>query len=406
MEKIKNFLVVLLALTMCLLCFVTLIVMSGTNLSIKSIFTDETEYENEGAEKTVYKNMAMPYRISVVQGETVYTEQGITRTSQCYKDCEKLLFEAVGSMSQLEECTGEEYLSAIGSKSLVFSLNGKLPLYLMQMWSGGADKYENRTSTIALVRESKGVKVYFADDDSGAFYRSQTSSANAVIDELIANYTMSNGVIKDGMVLSEKAVSLPSYIINNETSFESGREESLLRAFSLNPYFAKTYQEPDGDKIYVEEDNVLSVSRDGSMTFRSSGDGMVLKNEGTATKHESVALAANKLYEISSILYADHPEITADIVGVEENDDEISINAIIKLGGVPVSEDISSAGVIVRNGGIVRMWIDMPDVIEDAFVTVMSDTMAKSLHDKDNGRYEIIYIEEKGRLVPANSFVE
>ena len=405
MEKIKNFLVVLLAMTMCLLCFVTLIVMSGTNLSIKSIFTDETEYENPDSQKTVYKNMSIPYRISVVQGETVYTEQGITRTSQCYKDCEKLLFEAVGSMSQLEECTREEYMDAIGSKSLVFSLSGRLPLYLMQMWSGGVDKYENCTSAVALVRESKGVKVYFADD-SGKYYRSQTSSANAVIDEIIAGYTMSNGIIVDGMVLSEKPLSLPAYVINNEASFETGVEESLLRAFGFNPYFAKTYQEPDGDKIYVEEDNVLSVSGDGSMTYRSSGVGMVLKNDGTATKHESVALASNKLYEISSILYADHPEITADIIGVKENDGEISINAIIKLGGVPVSEDISSAGVIVRNGGIVKMWIDMPVVTEDALVTVMSDTMAESLHDKDNGRYEIIYTEEKGKLVPVNSFVE
>ena len=123
MEKFKNFLVVFLSFTMCLLCFATLIVMSGGDADLRSIFIDETEYENAEKEKTVYKNMAIPYRISVIAGENVYTEQGVSKNSQFFKDCEKLLLEAVGSMSHLEECTPEQYSEAIRSKSLVFTLN-------------------------------------------------------------------------------------------------------------------------------------------------------------------------------------------------------------------------------------------------------------------------------------------
>ncbi|MBQ6867113.1 MAG: hypothetical protein IJO16_00375 [Clostridia bacterium] len=406
MEKIKNFLVVLLSLTMCLLCFATLIVMSGSEISLRSILKDEIEYESGKTEKTFYKNMAIPYRISVVTGGTVYTEQGVSRTSQFFKDCEKLLLEAVGSMLELEECSLPDYNEAIGSKSLIFTLNGKLPLYLMQMWSGSVDGYENQTSTVALVRESKGIKVYFRDD-GGKCYRSQTSSANAVIDELIANHTGSNGILENGTVFSENTLKAMSYQINeNKTGLDENKVEDVLKAYGFNPYFAQTYQEPDGDKVYIEEDDVLSVSADGSMVYRSSESGIILKDGGSVTEHESVALAVNKLGEISGLLYAEHPEISADVVSVEKNDDEIHIGSVIKLNGIPISEDVCSAGVIVKNGSIVRMWIDVPSVIELEMKTLMSDTMAKAVSGKKDSRFELIYIMEEGQLVPVNSFVE
>jgi len=407
MEKFKNFLVVLLSITMCLLCFATLIVMSGSEVSLRSIFEDEIEYDPVEKEKTVYKNMAVPYRISVVSGDTVYTEQGVSKTSQFFKDCEKLLLEAVGSMSELEECTLSEYNEALGSKSLIFTLNGKLPLYLMQMWSGSTDGYENQTSTVALVRESKGIKVYFKDDGDGKCYFSQTSSANAVIDELIASYAGNNGILSSGAVLSSDTLKAPVYEINGEAAgLDENKTEKLLRAFGLNPYFAKTYQESDGDKIYIEEDDVLSVSAEGSVTYRASEGGIALMEDGSASEHESVALAANKLAEISALLYADNPDISADVVSVRKEGDEIHIGGIIKLGGIPLSEDVCSAGIIVRGGMIIRMWLDMPNIFAGEIRTLMSDTMAKAVSSKKECRFEIIYVMENGKLVPVNSFVE
>ena len=407
MEKFKNFLVVFLSFTMCLLCFATLIVMSGGDADLRSIFIDETEYENAEKEKTVYKNMAIPYRISVIAGENVYTEQGVSKNSQFFKDCEKLLLEAVGSMSQLEECAPEQYSEAIRSKSLVFTLNGRLPLYLMQMWSGGTDGYENQTSTIALVRESKGIKVYFTDDETGKCYSSQTSSANAVIDELIANYAGDNGTFVSETLLSDNPPKAMEYMTDEqETAIDEGKMEDILRVFSINPYIAKTYQAPGGDRVYVEEDDVLSVSTEGSITYRASEGGIALKHDGTITEHESVGLAANKLAEISALLYSDMPYVSADIVSVEKQQDEIHIGGIIKLDGIPVSEDVYSAGVIVRDGVIVRMWIDMPGIYPGEMKTLLSDVMAHSINDEKDGRYEVIYMMENGILTPVNAFVE
>ncbi len=407
MEKFKNFLVVFLSFTMCLLCFATLIVMSGNDIDLRNILTDEIEYENPEKEKTVYKNMAIPYRISVITGENVYTEQGVSKNSQFFKDCEKLLLEAVGSMSQPEECSYDQYDKALQSKSLVFTLNGRLPLYLMQMWSGSTDGYENQTSTVALVRESKGVKVYFMDDETGKCFSSQTSSANAVIDELIANYAGDNGNFISGRVYSDVAPKAMEYAVTeNDTALFEGRMEDIQRAFGINPYISKTYQAPGGDKVYVEEDDVLTVSGDGSMTYRASEGGIVLKENGSATEHESVGLAANKLAEISALLYSDMPYASADIISVKKQDDEIHIGGIIKLNGIPVSEDVYSAGVIVRDGVIIRMWIDIPSVAESQMKSLMSDVMAMSVNDDKDGRYEIIYMMENGILTPVNALVE
>ena len=151
---------------------------------------------------------------------------------------------------------------------------------------------------------------------------------------------------------------------------------------------------------------MLSVSTEGSITYRASEGGIALKHDGTITEHESVGLAANKLAEISALLYSDMPYVSADIVSVEKQADEIHIGGIIKLDGIPVSEDVYSAGVIVRDGVIIRMWIDMPGIYPGEMKTLLSDVMAHGINDGKDGRYEIIYMMEKGALTPVNAFVE
>ena len=38
--------------------------------------------------------------------------------------------------------------------------------------------------------------------------------------------------------------------------------------------------------------------------------------------------------------------------------------------------------------------------------TLLSDVMAHGINDGKDGRYEIIYMMEKGALTPVNAFVE
>lgn len=410
MEKIKNVLLVFLSFTMCLLCYVSLAAMSGKGITMPS-WIKINEYRAPNEDSTVYQTAALPYRISVISDGSVHTEQGIDKDDYIYNDCEKLIMEALGSMDEPNECSFVQYRDAALDKSLVIHYNGNMPVWILQMWSGREDGFDGLCRFIVLTKDAaKGVEIYFREANTEKYYKASTSADMAALDEVMAKYVKDNGQIASLAnmdILSKENSVLKTYDINREVwAPGQEREEELLRAFKMNPYLAKDYRESSGAKVYVEDDNIVKMSPDGRISYTTKGDGIALFDEDRSLNNkEKTALALNKLKEISSFVYADMPQVSMEAADFKDDEDEAQIGVVIKIDGVPADESALSAGIVIKNSLIVRMWFDVPGIYETGESAVMSDTMAKAAYRKD-GRYEIMYTEKSGSLTAVNSFAK
>lgn len=420
MRGFKNAALVCLTASMCVLCYLTLILMGGedTGAILSNIIKKKdlaVTYQSGGGTHII---AAVPYRISVITEGSIYTQNAVLKSSDIYKSTERFFFEAIGSMHDTRICTKKEWETAVTKKGILVSFSGKLPMSLMKAWaeSSGTEPYEIKLAGFSY--DNQGVSFFFKDELTGICYKSKTSAAQLSFDEISEKYKGDNGVfLKDAVkiygdvdieVLSKNTKNARVYSISGDKySFEASDEDSILKSFDINPYFAKSYQESTGVKVYVEEGHILKADLLGRLTYSATGGGIRLNTDNKALSYEEVcARSINKLWEISEVLLKNKSNMNIDVMSVKKNTDSIEILCALKIDGISIYSSSFGIGAIIKGEEMTNIWFDIPNITQTGEITLMSDVMAANIEKSQRGSMEIIYKQQDTSLIPALAIIE
>ena len=412
MKRIKSVILVLLTFSMCFLCYATLMVSSGRGINY--IFGEfSVQNGKSDGKESEYKASAVPAKISVAGEHILFTEENITVKSEIYKDCERFITEAIGSMSSVEEITAEQYKEAVFQNSLIVKYSGEIPLFMLSEWSGGhiSDRFSVRI--MGFSKSEWDIYAYFKDEASEKYYRSKTAAGVQFLADIAEKYRTQNAVFAekyisdfDGneaeVLCTESPVVNILQIKEGSYAFDDGKEEDILRILGINPYLAKSYQESSDVRIYVEGDGVLRADTQGRLTYSASESGI---ETGAVDGKETALAAVDKLYELASVLYGENTDMRFDIDEVKTDGSDADVQCVLKYGGISLEGDRFGAGVSVSDGKIIKLWIDNPYLEKSEYLTVLSTADAAALKP-DKSSFETVYIWQNGLFMPITGAEE
>lgn len=418
MEKWKNIAAIYLVLNMFLLTYFSVTIGAGENengfkFSISELLFGTPPMENEIEVSGVG---AYPRAISMVNEGKIYTENTATRTEEVYKDIEQFYYEAVGSLWDTEAISQEQYLKSINENCIIVDYSGKIPLYLLKLWANREiveDDVAYILSRIVIHINDKRTDIYFMDENTKKYYVSKTAADADEMSGIIKKYNAPNAIFamsdnryekftKDTIIqtLPQK---MKQYKLQEMSSLSADNEKALLSAIDMNPYFVKAYPENNGSNVYVNDADILKISKDGYVVFNGKENGISLIPQNSWVGNE--VLAAEGISKMQAIYAAANSTsfsgITLESVIVKENEIDIFFNTVID--GVAVKDDIWDAQMRIKNGVINYFTFPIPRFEVAGEVTLLTQAqwvLAVEANVGEAYKTEMVYVEENGLYIP------
>lgn len=420
MEKLKTAVIVFLVLTMCIMSYLSVTVWSGTGWFSQLFEPDQGEYIPPSL--TALDIGTVPYKISVSSGSMVHTQSRITAQDELYKDIETLLYEAIGSMEQATSISEEDFFALYGGQAVTTENSGNVPLYLMgdKVRSGNAATADYTVRTLTLFKESKAVFVGFRDESSGRYFKSQTAASLVALEAVVEKYRNDNGMYAHELglnnaiqrkdryqILATEPQTLPVYQLTGRKILPDGQEqeEQILNCLGVNPYLAKSYQENSGTKVYVEDSGVVRFGINNGISYTRKD--AAVPGTPLIDTAELINLGISRIGQVAATILPEGSEITLDLASVTEAAGVVTVSFYTMLDGAMLSDGKYGAGFSVQNGGIDKLWFDIPQVEAGGSAEILSEADGARVAGRlQSLRFMAMYSVQGNQLLPYLGFVE
>lgn len=301
----------------------------------------------------------------------VYT-RGSGEFSKIYEKIEPIILSAfsLGTKTPLE-ISKDEWFSVLSGKSLYLSFGCE---YSSQIYSQllGVSQNNITLDTFSHMVISESGDLYIKDNKNEKYYRVMTtdSSVKTIIEQVMTNNPDTESVINYSYELNfdkdfgdQKTFISPmvpvyatpflSKVVASENPLMRGDEvnsnviNKILSVFSINPNTVRRYTEADGTSVYVENNGILRISRDGIISFTANDTGIELEDSG----HKLIPLArfidsinsasgSRKDMTLTSSVTSDTTSYTFDYI----------------INGLPVKHDNTSAVIAKIENGYLKEY--------------------------------------------------
>lgn len=264
---------------------------------------------------SVENTLALPDKIVVNTGyqssrfNYIRSNDGFEHINEAIEPVLKKAFSA----KNCTQVSQNEWYSALTAKSIYISYPCK---YSAQIFAGflGINSTEMSFTAFSDIVIGENGNVYICD--SGGYYRISVISedispiirnvaAEHADEESVINYSFDLNFDKEfgdqktflapmTLIYSEPieadeiAVSNP--IFKSDGTINNKMVEGILSAFSINPNTVFRYTEADGTLVFVENNGILRLSTDGTLNFKTNGNG--IKADASAERNANVSQVA------------------------------------------------------------------------------------------------------------------
>ncbi|GEM_PF-6721218 len=174
-----------------------------------------------------------------------------------------------------------EYKGALSGRMVYLGFDGDIPFYALSEWLNVTQKkeYDFTARHVVLLDDDGMLSVYVRGGASSPIHRIKTLVSSAPLLEAIGEFAPSpcSFAFESGEeywsiepeTILPKSPPQINRIEGYPPSFTNGGQaiQTLLEAFSYNPYTVQSYPEGNGTKVYVENLSTLRIEPDGTVHF-------------------------------------------------------------------------------------------------------------------------------------------
>lgn len=271
------------------------------------------------------------------------------------------LDEALGSARTFVPSTAEAFRGALANTSLYYDFLSPLPLSLL-VGPEDAAQADEALSVRRLVIAAEGgtVRLYLWDGGDG-YLVSDTAVTQENLTETAEGYELGSAIFamdRPGTAFdalepcSLLPVELPELpVLSAAVSLDGG--DRVLSALNFNPHTKSRYVDSGGTEVVMEGDRSLSLRPDGTILYKSGGEGAVtLPGAGEhASLREAVQGAAALL---NTLLGGAAGDAALYLQDVRQTGDAVTLQFGYQTGGVPIRfSDGGHAATVTLNGPVV-----------------------------------------------------
>ena len=194
-----------------------------------------------------------------------------------YQKTVNIFGEALGSATMPEECTEDEWRTALNMPGVYWDYQVELPIVSLVKWLGMSALNNNTdyASRFVAVIGERGVDVYYANEEG--FYKcasaADADSIGSVMQEFLPNgaYFAFESEEVSGMV-APYTLLMPNisdkYVIEAENLLSrEGVRESTAELLGMNILGGASYPEKNGTMVYVGVNGILRIHADGELNY-------------------------------------------------------------------------------------------------------------------------------------------
>lgn len=338
--------------------------------------------------------------VSGVDGTRYAVAYDSAETASVFESFSAALGEALGSASNAEEVTEDQWRECLLSGSVTFDFYYPRPLSLLSMWlgtaAGGAGSFSARF--VSLSCEGDAVSLYFRSEPDGTFYRCGTGVSTSAVSAKLDSYKRNNasfafendkfsGVAPYTVVLDE----LPAvHTVNCDSALGSLDLEGLMSALGMNSYVIRPYTESDGTQVYVENGKNLKINGDGSISFKTS-----LTYTTGQDAISAVSVASELVTQVLGSCCGDAETYFSGVRSSGSGVYEVEFEYIV--GGIPVelSSGRAAAQVTVSGGEVMKLELTPRryTLMEDEALLLPMTQAAAIAASKGGGEPVLVYMD-------------
>ena len=204
--------------------------------------------------------------------------------------------------------TSSQWQEALESPMLLLDFGGtvKLPTLAYLMGAGEAGNLEGELRWLVLAEQDGLVRIYYKSNERGIYSMETSVSAGGLV-SLCGQYESNGGWFgyEKGIAEARDVLLMKQgreYPVVTQTliASELGEAEydrmtaAVLEGFGFNAYTVGSYTESDGAQVYVEDERVLRMSKEGRVSFTDMS-GMIPAGE------PDVEASAERIGEVSKL---------------------------------------------------------------------------------------------------------
>ena len=289
-----------------------------------------------------------------------------------YQKTVNIFGEALGSATMPEECTEDEWRTALNMPGVYWDYQVELPIVSLVKWLGMSALNNNTdyASRFVAVIGERGVDVYYANEEG--FYKcasaADADSIGSVMQEFLPNgaYFAFESEEVSGMV-APYTLLMPNisdkYVIEAENLLSrEGVRESTAELLGMNILGGASYPEKNGTMVYVGVNGILRIHADGELNYSVTDyagleDSDVVKDEnGRCTVsfgyYADGTMIVHKSGKAATVVYENGRMVSVDIWmrSYRMSGDKATL--------LPERQAAAIAGGLEKNGNLLLAYYD------------------------------------------------
>ena len=330
-----------------------------------------------------------------------------------YQKTVNIFGEALGSATMPEECTEDEWRTALNMPGVYWDYQVELPIVSLVKWLG-MSAFNNNTdyaSRFVAVIGERGVDVYYANEEG--FYKcasaADADSIGSVMQEFLPNgaYFAFESEEVSGMV-APYTLLMPNisdkYVIEAENLLSrEGVRESTAELLGMNILGGASYPEKNGTMVYVGVNGILRIHADGELNYSVTDYAGLEDSDAAADDGQLIERAYRLISEIRAPYPGFERMYLSGVVKDENGRCTVSFGYYAD-GTMIVHKSGKAATVVYENGRMVSVdiWMRSYRMSGDK-ATLLPERQAAAIAGglEKNGNLLLAYYDEGSRLEPV-----
>ncbi len=291
-----------------------------------------SKVEVEGSAASSYGEALRPVRCAVMVDSGRYgVEYDKNLVDILYNRISVSVGEAVGSLSEVEKVSQKEWESALSARGIYLDYLGNAPLGAIALWQGIEQNgyMDIFVRKLVLMAEEENIILYYVNIKDGAVYCAETAVPSERLMRQVGEDITTNGCLM-AFEMGEEYSELPAetMFFDEETEMRAvtvsnppvsdSAYDTLLKAFSMNPYTNYRYKQSNGSQSAIEGGRSLVLTEDGRVIYSAQDD----DDSGAEIYPESTDVSSAEIIEGIR-------KIAAAVTGVSGGDGEIYLTGFL-----------------------------------------------------------------------------
>ncbi|MDP4109609.1 MAG: hypothetical protein Q8878_06225, partial [Bacillota bacterium] len=299
----------------------------------------------------------------------LYDQKG---TEDFYERIKPVLSEALENSPSAGQADAKEYKKALSGTMAYLGFDGEIPFYALSEWVGApAGGYDFPARHVVIADENGTLTLYVRGRGASDIRKIKTEVQGSALKKALSGlkpngcyFAFEKGGeyknIETETIISDKSPGI-NYVLSITPNFKEGSDatQTVLEAFSFNPYNTESYTEKDGTEVYVENLSTLRIGKDGTIHFivsdLSAGipvSGVLTGDSGPAARVRTIEAARFLFDHVSSGLRSD-ASIYLRSYRIDAEKQSFVLNFGMQVSGVPVNGKGGPAAQIEIKNGVI-----------------------------------------------------